>query len=139
MGIVLQNIRARARNALNLRIRRWFALHTFMAYARLDVPTFARREVQTQLSTASDDHGQTVMWQTLRTATEHASLCTHFSAQAFVLFKALQGQKGGRLLALITLLSETVSWLSYRFALYSLNGGKEYICPGGRRLDYPDS
>lgn len=79
------------------------------------------------------------MWQTLRTATEHASLCTHFSAQAFVLFKALQGQKGGRLLALITLLSETVSWLSYRFALYSLNGGEEYSCPGGRRLDYPDS
>ncbi|KAI0716184.1 HlyB/MsbA family ABC transporter [Cerioporus squamosus] len=122
VSMILQSIRARARNTLNMRIRRWFALHAFRAFARLDVPTFTRREVQTKLSAASDDYGQTVMWQTLRMATENASLCTQFSAQAFVLLKALQGHRGGRFLALIALVSETLSWLTYN---------SNWFAPGG--------
>ncbi|RPD56236.1 HlyB/MsbA family ABC transporter [Lentinus tigrinus ALCF2SS1-7] len=122
-SMLLQSVRARERNALNMRIRRWFALHTFMAYARLDVPTFGRREIKNKLSSASDDYGQTVMWQTLRMTTENTSLVTHFSAQAFVLFKALQGHQGGRFLALVALMSETMSWLTYNLAMLSSLGG----------------
>ncbi|TFK85027.1 HlyB/MsbA family ABC transporter [Polyporus arcularius HHB13444] len=118
-SMILESIRARARNTLNKKIRRWFALHAFRAYARLDVPTFDRREVRVKLAATSDDYGQTVVWQTLKLATENASLCTQFSAQAFVLLRALQGNQVGRFLAVVALLSETVSWLTHHFNLFA--------------------
>lgn len=87
------------------------------------MPTFARSEIRVKLNAASDDYGRTVVWQTLRMATENASLCTQFSAQAFVLLRALRGHRGGRFLALLALVSETVSWLTYNLNLFTHNTG----------------
>lgn len=121
--IVLYNILTKAENTLNARIRRWFSLHQFRAYARLDQPTFGRTEVQSQLSASSDDHfGRTVVWQTLKMVMEIVSTTAQLGAESFVLLNALRGQSDGLLLAVVTMISETVPLLT-QFDVFSTATG----------------
>ncbi|KAI0757786.1 P-loop containing nucleoside triphosphate hydrolase protein [Daedaleopsis nitida] len=114
VSILLREFRSRAQETLNSRICRRFALHCFRAYARVDVLTFARKEMQKQLLTTSNDlYGSTVIWQTLWIVTEAASRITQVGVQMFVLLNALKGLKGATVLALLTLAAETVPILSH--------------------------
>ncbi|KAI0716191.1 P-loop containing nucleoside triphosphate hydrolase protein [Cerioporus squamosus] len=118
--LVLYNTLTKAENTLNARIRRWFSLHQFRAYARLDLPTYGRRDVQSQLAASSDDYfGRTVVWQTLKTVMDIVSTTAQLVAESFVLANALRGQPDGLLLAGVTMISETVPLLS-QFDVFSV-------------------
>ena len=117
VAMILQKIASSAERKVNTRIRRWFALRAFQAYVRLDVPTFSRLAVQSQLSATTEDFtGRTVIWETLRMVTDVVSKCATLTAQGFVLFNALRGQKDGRLLALTTLASEVLPFMTNMMA-----------------------
>ncbi|KAI0716185.1 P-loop containing nucleoside triphosphate hydrolase protein [Cerioporus squamosus] len=118
--LVLYNTLTKAENTLNARIRRWFSLHQFRACARLDLPTYGRTEVRSQLAASSDDYyGRTVVWQTLKMAMEIVSTTAQLVAESFVLVNALRGQTDGLLLAGVTMISETVPLLS-QFDVFSV-------------------
>ncbi|RPD56250.1 HlyB/MsbA family ABC transporter [Lentinus tigrinus ALCF2SS1-7] len=118
--LVLNNTSTKAENTLNARIRRWFSQHQFSAYARLDLPTYGRTEVQSKLAASADDYfGRTVVWQTLRMMMDIVSAVAQLGAEAYVLFNALKGQRDGLLLAGVTMISETVPLLS-RFEVFSV-------------------
>ena len=127
--LVLNNTTTTAENTLNARIRRWFAQHQFDAYARLDLPTYGRTDVQSKLAQSSDDYfGRTVVWQTLKMSMEIVSAVAQLGAEAYVLVNALKGQRDGLLLAGVTMLSETVPLLS-RFDVFSVEtGGLVFRC-----------
>ncbi|PIL27886.1 ATP-binding cassette transporter [Ganoderma sinense ZZ0214-1] len=113
--MLLMHARRRVETPLNARIRRWYALHSFGARARLDLPTYGQSAVQRQLSDASDNiWGQTVVWQTLELATDIVSAAAQLLASVVVLFQVLvaSGQGDGLVLAGLTLSGEMYYWLS---------------------------
>ncbi|KAI0757785.1 HlyB/MsbA family ABC transporter [Daedaleopsis nitida] len=98
---------------LNGRIRRWWAVHSFHAQARLDLPTFEQGHVRRQLNQTSDNYrGQAVVWQTLELVTDILSAVMQLLAQLVVLFQVLRGHRDGVMLGLLTLFSETLYWIS---------------------------
>ena len=122
-SMVLGHVRERAQKKLNARIRRWYALHSFHARARLDLPTYAQSSVQRQVSDASDNMwGQTVVWQTLELATDIVSAATQLVASSAVLFQVLKDQPDGAVLATLTLFGETYYWLSQFKAFRTARG-----------------
>ncbi|KAI1785736.1 HlyB/MsbA family ABC transporter [Ganoderma leucocontextum] len=115
VSVLLARAAQRVETPLNARIRRWYALHSFRARARLDLPTSSQSAVQRQLSDASDNlWGQTVVWQTLELVTDIVSAAAQLLASVVVLFQVLgaSGQSDGAVLAGLTLFAETFCWLS---------------------------
>ena len=113
--MLLTRARQHVEAPLNARIRRWYALHSFGARARLDLPTYAQSAVQRQLSDASDNMwGQTVVWQTLELATDIVSAAAQVLASVVVLFQVLMAseQSDGMMLAGLTVFAETFYWMS---------------------------
>lgn len=113
--MLLSHGRPRVETPLNARIRRWYALHSFRARARLDLPTYGQSAVQRQLTGASNNTwGQTVVWQTLELMTDIVSAAAQVVASLFVLFQVLAAseQADGLVLAGLTLLGETFYWMS---------------------------
>ena len=124
VSMVLRIIRKGAQGRLSGEIRRWSALHSFKARARLDVPTFSSIEVQSQLGALQFDYyDRTAIWQMLQLLTETASKSAHLGAQAFVLFNALRGQQGGTFMILATLVSETMPFALYISMLSESSSG----------------
>ncbi|KAI0716183.1 P-loop containing nucleoside triphosphate hydrolase protein [Cerioporus squamosus] len=102
-------IQKKVEKPLNARIRRWWALHCFHAYARLDHPTYNKTEVKRQLQDTTDDYyGQSVIWRTLELVTDIVSIVTRLVAQTLVLVQVLRGQPDGPLLAVLTLSAEAL-------------------------------
>ena len=129
--MVLYRIRKRVETPLNARIRRWYALHSFHARARLDLPTYAQSSVQRQVSDASDNMwGQTVVWQTLELATDIVSAATQLIASSAVLFQVLKDQPDGAVLATLTLFGETYYWLSQFRAFRTARGACAVVSSG---------
>ncbi|KAI0757787.1 HlyB/MsbA family ABC transporter [Daedaleopsis nitida] len=111
--IALSKVRLRAEKKLSSRIRRWFALRSFRAYARLDVPTFGSTPVQQQLAASADEFsGNTVVWDSVRMVADIVSSCAELGANCYMLLRALSGQKDGRALALVMTLYEALPTLS---------------------------
>ena len=110
-SMVLGHVRERAQKKLNARIRRWFAVRTFEATARLDVPTFNLTSVQNQLGTAGGNSHYSVVWQTMQMGMEIVSTATNLGAQVFALMSMLRGGGDGRGMAFATLVAETVPML----------------------------
>ncbi|KAI0762249.1 P-loop containing nucleoside triphosphate hydrolase protein, partial [Fomes fomentarius] len=111
-NLILREAQRRVGSPLNGRIRRWWAVHSFHAHVRLDVPTFAQGHVRRQLEETSDGYnGQAVVWQSLSLVTGILSTLTQMAAQSVVLFHILQFQRDGVLLGVMTLLSETAYWV----------------------------
>lgn len=120
---LLRRVQRRAEIPLNGRIRRWWAVHSFRANARLDVPTYQQGHVQRQLADTADGYrGQTVMWETLELATDIFSTFAQLIAQLVVLFQVLRVQRDGVLLGVLTLLTESLYWLSRANAMRPLRG-----------------
>ncbi len=115
VSMLLARARRRVETPLNARIRRWYALHSFRARARLDLPTYGQSAVQRQLSDASENMwGQTVVWQTLELVTDIVSAAAQLLASVVVLLQVLtaSGQSDGVVLAGLTLFAETSYWLA---------------------------
>ncbi|KAG6819629.1 hypothetical protein H0H93_010049 [Arthromyces matolae] len=88
---------------LNLHIRRFYALHSFRAMARLDVPAFDDDAVQRQLeqSVAPNSH-TTIAWDTVRTSLAGVAMLIQLISQLSVLVSVLRGQRDGPLLAVLS-------------------------------------
>lgn len=111
--LALGRVRTRAENTLNSRISRFFKLHTFRAFARVDVPTFADRSVREQLHEAASDHSdRTVVFSMFRLVTQIVSGSVQLGTEMYVLLNALKDQKHGQLLALVTLVVESIAYLT---------------------------
>ncbi len=121
--IALREAQRRVGFPLNGMIRRWWAVHSFHAHARLDVPTFAQGGVRRQLAETSDGYnGQAVVWQSLTLITNILSTLTQMVAQSVVLFHILRFQRDGALLVAMTLSSEIACWLSNSSAVRPMRG-----------------
>ena len=106
-GFCFDRTRREVERPLNTRIRRWRALHSFHAYARLDHPTYHKSEVQRQLRDTTDGYyGQSVIWRMLGLVSDVVSIFTRLVAQTLVLVQVLHGQPDGPLLAILTLFAE---------------------------------
>ena len=135
VSMLLVRATRRVETPLNARIRRWYALHSFGARARLDLPTYGQAAVQRQLNDASDNlWGQTVVWQTLELATDIVSAAAQLLASVVVLFQVLSasGQSDGLVLAGLTLFGETYYLLS-QFDAFRRGRG---ACWSRRRFGY---
>ena len=101
------------RHPLQSRILRWYDVRLFQARARLDVPTYETTNVQRQLDDASSiNYGQSVAFQTLQMAVRITRTLAQLGAQVLVLLRVLSGQPDGILLAVLTITSQTVHWIS---------------------------
>ena len=126
--IALKNLEIKAENTLSARIRRQFSQHHFRAYARLDLPTYARTDVQSALEASTDDYfGRTVVWQTLRRTMEVVRAAAQLAAEAVVLVDVLKGQRDGLLLAGVTMVAETVPLLTH-LEIFSVATGEWASC-----------
>ena len=129
--IALKNLEIKAENTLSARIRRQFSQHHFRAHARLDLPTYARTDVQSALEASTDDYfGRTVVWQTLRRTMEVVRAAAQLAAEAVVLVDVLKGQRDGLLLAGVTMVAETVPLLAH-LEIFSVATGEWASCQCG--------
>ena len=110
--LALSGIKARARTALNTRVRRALTLRFFAARARVDVPTFARTDVQAHLAALMGRRGNyNTLWQPVSTALGMLGAAAQLGTQAWVLIDALKGERDGAAMALLTLGAEVIPWL----------------------------
>ncbi|KAF8060884.1 P-loop containing nucleoside triphosphate hydrolase protein [Lyophyllum atratum] len=87
---------------LNHRIKQHYAVHSFHAMARLDVPTFADDAVQRQLEqSVSPNSHTTIAWDTVATALYGLTTLLQLASQLSVLISVLRGQRDGPLLATV--------------------------------------
>ncbi|KAG6831639.1 hypothetical protein H0H92_008716 [Tricholoma furcatifolium] len=100
---ILKYSKKRCVTPLNLRIRRFYALHTFNAMGRLDVPTFEDDAVQRQLEqSVSPNSHTTIAWDTVATALAGVTTLLELASQLSVLLSVLQNQRDGPLLAVLS-------------------------------------
>ena len=126
---ILRRVQQRVEIPLNGRIRRWWAVHSFHAHARLDLPTFEQGKVRKDLKDTLDNYwGDAVIWQCLELVIAIFSLAMRLAVQVVVLVKVLRVQKDGVLLGLLTLLGETISFLSRTGLMKPVRGMWSVAC-----------
>ena len=121
--ILLNAFRDRAQSTLDERVRRRFLLYAFIACARVDLPTSERTEVRRDLNVTGDGYQGAPVWNALKSLADVLGVGVQVSAQAWALWDALRGQPSGRLMAVFTLLSETIPWLSLYGVFETSRGG----------------
>ncbi|KAG6919464.1 hypothetical protein DXG01_005723 [Tephrocybe rancida] len=95
--------RRRCVTPLNLRIKRFYSVHTFNAMGRLDVPTFDDDAVQRQLEQSiSPLSHTTVAWDTVATTLSGFTTLLQLTSQLSVLVSVLRDQRDGPLLAVLS-------------------------------------
>ncbi|KNZ80019.1 Toxin RTX-I translocation ATP-binding protein [Termitomyces sp. J132] len=88
---------------LNIRIKRFYSLHTFRAMGRLDVPTFDDDAVQRQLEqSVSPNSSTTIAWETISTTLSGLAMLLQLISQFSVLVNVLRDQRDGTLLAVLS-------------------------------------
>ncbi|KAJ7630342.1 P-loop containing nucleoside triphosphate hydrolase protein [Roridomyces roridus] len=87
---------------LNERIRRHYAVHSFHARARLDVPTYADAAVQRHLDNSNAGSRTSVVWNSVVTTFSLMSTAVELVSQFLVLMALLQDQRDGPLLAILS-------------------------------------
>ncbi|KAG6816268.1 hypothetical protein H0H87_007349 [Tephrocybe sp. NHM501043] len=88
---------------LNLRIKRFYAVHIFNAMGRLDVPTFDDDAVQRQLEQSVNPLSHsTIVWDTLETTLSGFTTLLQLTSQLSVLVNVLRDQRDGPLLAVLS-------------------------------------
>ena len=108
---------------LNGMIRRWWAVHSFHAHSRLDVPTFEQRHVRRELERTLDGFaGRAAIWEVLTLINRIISTLTQLLAQVVVLYHVLRFQRDGMLLGVMTLFAESIYWLSGGSSRRSVRG-----------------
>ncbi|KAG6885030.1 hypothetical protein C0993_006446 [Termitomyces sp. T159_Od127] len=110
---------------LNLRIKRFYAMHTFRAMGRLDVPTFDDDAVQRQLEqSVSPSSHTTIAWETISTTLSGLAMLLQLVSQFSVLISVLRDQRDGTLLAMLSFAQTVFSRSS--FARSFLNTAGKY-------------
>ena len=136
LSIVLEEINSRVDWKLSMRVRRQFSLYGFMAYARLDLQTFQRPEVQRDLRSVSDVYVGTTVWHTLKSVTDLVGTGLRLSTQAYALFNVLKGQPDGLLMATFALGLEVLPLL-WEYRDFAFTSGeltlKTTQCPFSQR------
>ncbi|KAF6748428.1 HlyB/MsbA family ABC transporter [Ephemerocybe angulata] len=108
---------------LNLRIKRYYALRTFWAMARLDMPTFEDDVVQQQLQQSVSHSTRTsIAWDVVSTFLKIGSSAMRLFAQVAVLANVLGEQRDGSLLLLLTFAHLFVEWLSNYHGMLQRSG-----------------
>ncbi|KAJ6456145.1 P-loop containing nucleoside triphosphate hydrolase protein [Mycena sanguinolenta] len=87
---------------LNERIRQHYAIHTFRARARLDVPTYSDAAVQRQLDNSTTSARTSVAWNNVVTTLHLFSTGVELVSQFSVLLNLLRDQRDGPLLATLS-------------------------------------
>ncbi|GLB36684.1 putative (ABC) transporter [Lyophyllum shimeji] len=100
---LLRHVRTRCVTPLNHRIKQFYAIHSFRAMARLDVPTFEDDAVQRQLEQAVAPMSHTtIAWDTVATTLRAVTTVVQLVSQLSVLASVLSGQRDGVTLALLS-------------------------------------
>ncbi|TEB38531.1 HlyB/MsbA family ABC transporter [Coprinellus micaceus] len=108
---------------LNMRIKRYYALRTFWAMARLDVPTFEDDVVQQQLQQSVSHSTRTsIAWDVVSTFLKIGSSAMRLIAQVTVLAGVLSEQRDASLLLLLTFAHLFVEWLGNYHAMLQRSG-----------------
>ncbi|KAJ7671929.1 P-loop containing nucleoside triphosphate hydrolase protein [Mycena rosella] len=87
---------------LNEKIRQHYAVQTFQARARLDVPTYADSAVQRQLDNSSTSSRTSIAWNNVLTTLHLVSTGIELVSQFSVLISMLRDQRDGPLLATLS-------------------------------------
>ncbi|KAH9942416.1 P-loop containing nucleoside triphosphate hydrolase protein [Epithele typhae] len=119
---LLSHLSHRFRESLNLHIQRTFALRTFSAYARLDVPTFERPDVTQRLggSIAGRMHRSPPIWTPIDTMIGLFGTFTQAGSQLAVLFNALRGRgDSAKAAAAVALAAELMPLAVLRSGMFS--------------------
>lgn len=117
-------VQERVQIPLNLRIKRYYALRTFWAMARLDVPTFEDDVVQQQLQQSVGHSSRTsIAWDVVSTFLKIGSSAMRLIAQVTVLAGVLAEQRDGNLLLLLTFAHLVVEWMGNYAAMLQRSGG----------------
>jgi hypothetical protein len=87
---------------LNDRIKQHYALQTFQARARLDVPTYADSAVQRQLDESTTSSRTSIAWNSVLSTLHLLSTAIELVTQFSVLFNMLRDQRDGPLLATLS-------------------------------------
>ena len=120
-------VQDRVQIPLNLRIKRYYALRTFWAMARLDVPTFEDDVVQQQLQQSVSHSSRTsIAWDVVSTFLKIGSSAVRLFAQIAVLANVLAEQKDGSLMLLLTFAHLFLEWLSNYHGMLQRTGGEWY-------------
>lgn len=117
---IVNHVKSRCSMLLDQRIKAHYSGHIFEAYARLDVPTFDDPMVQRQLETAAGGRS-TVAWNTVQVITNSVSTVISLVSQLSVLYGVLEGQRDGRMIALVSFISPMLSWM--RINEFGFKGG----------------
>jgi hypothetical protein len=111
----LSLLKGRISEPLNKRIRAFFGVYIFEAYARLDAPTYDDPVVQQQLDAArygySGNGRSSVAWDAVQMLVNTATTFLSLVAQVGVLLNVLKGQRDGTLLAVLSFLPPMMQWL----------------------------
>ncbi|KAJ6498112.1 P-loop containing nucleoside triphosphate hydrolase protein [Mycena vitilis] len=99
---LLQHAQTRLYKPLNERIRQHYAIQTFHARARLDVPTYADSGVQRQLDNSTTSSRTSIAWNNVLTTLHLVSTAVELVSQFSVLFNMLRDQRDGTLLATLS-------------------------------------
>ena len=105
---LLNNAHTKINTRISARVSRSYALRSFSAHAKLDLPTSERRDVKHQIMrlSTSELFGMSAVWQPVATACNMLGASLQLGAQSFVLLNVLRGQRNGALLACLTLVAE---------------------------------
>jgi hypothetical protein len=104
--------------ALNGHSRQFYSTRIFHTMARLDVPTWNDPAVTGQINALSPASYRTAAWGAIETFVDTGSSLLRMFSQAVVLFDVLKGQRDGQLLALLSFVSDLVSYLDGSDTLY---------------------
>lgn len=99
---LLLHAQSRLYTPLNERIRQHYAVQTFRARARLDVPTYADSAIQRQLDNSSTSSRTSIAWNNVLTTLHLMSTGIELVSQFSVLLNMLRDQRDGPLLATLS-------------------------------------
>ncbi|TFK24290.1 HlyB/MsbA family ABC transporter [Coprinopsis marcescibilis] len=136
---LFQYVQGRVSIPLNLRIKRYYALRTFWAMARLDLPTFEDDLVQQQLQqSVAHSSRSSIAWDVVATFLKIGSAAIRLVSEIFVLTTVLEGQQDGKLLLLLACTQLFIEWYGRYRAMLDRRGvwaatteNKDYITSEG--------
>ena len=92
--------------------------------ARLDVPTWDDPTVAGHINALFPNHQHTAAWGAITTLVDTVSAFLRMFSQTAILFSVLRGQRDGQLLALLSFVSDLVSYIDMSDAFYLGRGKK---------------
>ncbi|KAH6911178.1 HlyB/MsbA family ABC transporter [Coprinopsis sp. MPI-PUGE-AT-0042] len=116
-------VQSRVAIPLNLRIKRYYALRTFWAMARLDLPTFEDDLIQQQLQqSVSHSSRSSIAWDVVSTFLKIGSAAIRLISELWVLTKILEDQPDGNLLLILAAVQLGIEWYGKYYSMLEKRG-----------------